>query len=595
MNDPRRYDVVIVGGGLAGSLLAKEFVSDGRSVLMLESGRDTGFTFEGYRSFVESYLRDLNKGPNSPYPSPPDAGDTDTPGYVGQLGPVPFSTDYVRGLGGTTLHWLGTCLRMLPADFRTQTLYGRGEDWPLAYEDLEPFYQRAEGEFGVSANVEDQKYLGVWFADGYEFPMYRIPPSYIDQRFSEGLRGFGVEMAGRTYPVQVSNTPQARNSIPNPRYDGGRGYEPVGAVGAPDVGLRCEGHSSCIPICPVQAKYNALKTLAGVFNLLDARGLPKDRFRLVTQAVASRLDVDPDSGRVRGVEYKVYRDDASGAEETGMAYGRVYVVAAHAIETAKLMLISEAERASPHLGHYLMDHPYMLVLGSARGPMGTGRGPSSTSGIESLRDGPFRREHAAFRIEVGNWGWRFATDSPYGEVAELVDGKHLFGATLRSRLHRDLTRQVHLGPLVEQLPEYDNRVTVEPGQRDPLGIPRPRIWYDVSDYTRAGMAAAQRVCQDVYRHLDVQYVEKPPPAFAVRVGFGTQTLAFYGAGHIVGTHRMGARRETSVVNTWQRSWDHDNLYLVGCGSMPTIGTSNPTLTMAALAYRSAQQILKNLR
>ena len=594
MNERRRYDVVIVGGGFAGSLLAKELVSHGRSVLVLESGRNTGFTFPGYQSLVDTYLLDLNKGPNSPYPENANAGDTDTPGYVEQTGPVPFTTDYVRALGGTSLHWLGTCLRMLPADFRMQTLYGLGEDWPLAYEDLEPFYRRAEGEIGVSANVEEQGYHGVWFEDGYEFPMYRIPPSYIDQRLSEGLRRFRVDVAGRSYPVGVTSTPQARNSIPNPRYNGGKGYEPVGAAGAPDTGQRCEGHSSCIPICPVQAKYNALKTLASIFRLLDTRGMPKDHFRIITQAVASRLDIDGDSGRIRAVEYKVYRNEASGEHETGTAYGRVYVVAANAVETAKLMLISERERASPHLGHYLMDHPYMMVLGRAREPMGVGRGPSSTSGIESLRDGPFRRELAAFRIEVGNWGWRFAADSPYADVAELVEREHLFGARLRSRLHHDLTRQVHLGPLVEQLPEYRNRVTLEPGARDPLGIPRPRIWYDVSDYTRAGMAAAQRVCQKMYRQLRVQYVEKAQP-FAVQVRYRTQPLAFYGAGHMVGTHRMGTQRATSVVNTWQRSWDHDNLYLVGCGSMCTIGTSNPTLTMAALAFRSARKILQDLR
>ena len=94
------------------------------------------------------------------------------------------------------------------------------------------------------------------------------------------------------------------NSTPNPDYDGGKGYSPVGAVGDPETGQRCEGNSSCVPICPVQAKYNALKTLATI---------PTDRVevKIQSRSVASQVLIDPDSGRVSGVVYKQYHDEKS--------------------------------------------------------------------------------------------------------------------------------------------------------------------------------------------------------------------------------------------------------------------------------------------
>ena len=94
--------------------------------------------------------------------------------------------------------------------------------------------------------------------------MYRIPPSYLDQQIAEAVDGKTVTLDGEPAELLVSSTPQARNSMPNPHYNDGQGYQPIGAHGAPHEGLRCEGNSSCIPICPVQAKYSPLKTWGAV-------------------------------------------------------------------------------------------------------------------------------------------------------------------------------------------------------------------------------------------------------------------------------------------------------------------------------------------
>ena len=271
----RDYDVVIVGAGISGSILAKQLAARGRRVLILEGGTGQALDYAGYRGNLETYYKAGAKATNSPYPNnenaaQPDVLDVistdpvaDSRGYLVQQGPLPFKSDYARTAGGTTLHWLGTCLRMLPDDFRTRSQYGVGLDWPIGYQELKPYYAMAEREIGVAAEARDQlelqQLLGIdedWFDPDYVYPMHRIPQSYSDRFFADGLRDFSVDYGGRGYPVRVTSTPQGRNGMPNARYPGG--YTPVGAVGNPDLGQRCQGNSSCVPICPVQAKYNAL-------------------------------------------------------------------------------------------------------------------------------------------------------------------------------------------------------------------------------------------------------------------------------------------------------------------------------------------------
>src|SRR5688572_10564577 len=130
-----------------------------------------------------------------------------------------------------------------------QTTYGVGVDWPITYDDIQPYYCEAEWSIGVAANVEDQAKLGVWFPEGYDYPMERIPPSYSDQVIRQATQDASVTLSDqRTYPVRVSSLAQARNSMPRTHriVVNGRerhGYTPVGAVGSPDTGLRCEGNA----------------------------------------------------------------------------------------------------------------------------------------------------------------------------------------------------------------------------------------------------------------------------------------------------------------------------------------------------------------
>jgi hypothetical protein len=240
-----------------------------------------------------------------------------------------------------------------------------------------------------------------------------------------------------------------------------------------------------------------------------------------------------------------------------------------------------------------MDHPFMMAWALMPDSIGAFRGPSSTAGIEILRDGPFRRRRAAFRAEIANWGWDFAAFAPYADVAEAVHGRGLSGSALRSWLARRIPRQIRLGFLLEQLPSPHNRVTLD-RRTDGLGLPRPRLRYDVDDYTRRGMAAARECADQVFGLLGAEDATTYLPTDPGYVTLNGGGYTYHGSGHTVGTHRMGDDAATSVVDPQQRSWDHENLYVVGAGSMPTIATSNPTLTLAALAFRSAAAVLEDL-
>jgi choline dehydrogenase-like flavoprotein len=347
--------------------------------------------------------------------------------------------------------------------------------------------------------------------------------------------------------------------------------------------MRCEGNASCIPICPAQAKYNALKTL---------HRAERDGVEVRTQAVVSRVVLSPDRRRVRALEYIPY-DDGSLPRAPVRVTAERYVLAANAIENAKLLLLSGAANGSGEVGRNLMDHPFMLAWAQMPESVGAFRGPSSTSGLEMLRDGRFRRHRAAFRAELANWGWDFAAFAPYVDVEEAVHERGLSGAALRNWLARRVPRQIRIGFLLEQLPSAHNRVTLD-RRTDALGLPRPRIHYDVDDYTRKGFAAARSFASQAFALMGATEVTQYSPDDPGYVTLDGAGYTFHGAGHVVGTHRMGADPRTSVVDDRQRSWDHENLYLVGCGSHPTIATGNPTLTLGALAFRSAESILADL-
>jgi len=606
--DGHKYDVIVVGAGLAGTMVAKQLGDQGWRVLVLEAGTQTLDTWPGHLDAMNTFYSALAKVPNSPY-RPNEAapssdvlhtvskpgGGYESKGYLVQNGPLPYGTDYLRANGGTFMHWLGLTPRMHPTDFKVRTTYDYGLDWPIGYEKLEPYYRMAEREIGVSGNVAEQRAeIGLPFPEDYVFPMHEIPSSYLDRVLARDLDGKRVDSPHTSEPIElkVVNTPHGRNSTPNKKYDGGKGYRPVEAAGLPNYGERCVGNSSCTPICPVQAKYNPLKTQAAW----------SQKVTLAARAVVTRV-LAGENGRVFGVEYQAYDDPAAPVATTHTAEAHVVVLAAHAIENAKLLLASELANSSDQVGRNLMDHPVMLTWGLMPQQVGPYRGPGSTSALEAFRTGDTRASHAPFRTVIANWGWIWAAFSPGSDVegklgipfsTQKPRGKAVYGKRLRQELGDEIGRQFAFQFEMEQDAEARNRVTIDRRYRDRLGNHRPVLTYDLSDHVKEGMAVAQHVSQQIFAQLRAKsrtrYSDESPSFFE----YEGAPFEFHGAGHGAGTHIMGTAPGNSVVDEWQRTWDHPNLYAVGCGSMPSIGTSNPSLTMTALALRSAEQIHRDL-
>lgn len=533
-------DVLIVGAGVAGSLAAWRLAQAGAKVLVLEAGPRTERA-EALAHFQRAAVRT----PESPYPEAPHAPrpvSDDPHHYYVQEGPDLFKSTYERRVGGTTWHWLGTTLRFLPEDFRLRTRYGVGEDWPIAYGDLEPWYCQAEEQLGVAG--DDGEDLGSPRSRPYPLPP--IPQTYLDRRVAQAVAGPGLKLT-------VQPTPQARNS---------RSYD-----GRPP----CCGNASCIPICPIWAKYDA------TVHVRKAEALGA---QVIEDAVASFVEVDP-AGRIASIRYR--RPDGT----LHRATARVYVLAAHAIEVPKLLLLSRTgalpdgvANSSGQVGRNLMDHPIQLSWALAKSPLYPYRGPLSTSGIEQLRGGDFRRDRAAYRIEIANDGWSWPQGDPIVSASALI-GRGIRGPALVARLNEQAERELRLASLIEQIPDGDNRITPAFDRLDALGIPRPRIRYRVDDYVRRGMADARDVHERIFDSLQ-----------ASERRHGT---TYEGAGHIIGTYRMGENPKTSVVDRAQRSHDHPNLFLLGSGVFPSSGTANPTLTLAALALQAAEAIIRDLR
>jgi choline dehydrogenase-like flavoprotein len=531
-------DVIVVGSGISGALLAARLSATGLKVAILEAGAPVDRA-DATQRFWDAAI----KVPECPYPPSKQADHPTSDNldhWYRQVGPDKFKSTYVKVLGGTTWHWLGTCLRFVPNDFRLATAYGRGVDWPIDYDDLEPFYGQAENEIGVSGDSGES--LGSPRSSAY--PMPQIPQTFLDKAYARALTGTRYD---------VRSTPQGRNSVE-------RGNRPA-----------CCGNASCIPICPVQAKYDATAHL----SLAQKSGAA-----VHVQTTATFVEIGPDR-RVAAIRFKRW----DGSE--GLASGKVFVIAAHAIETPRLLLNSRTEtlpngvaNSSDQVGRNLMDHPTQLSWALAPAPVWPYRGPISTSGIENLRDGTFRKDRPAFRIEIGNDGWSWPKGAPVTTAAELAQSG-LRGKALDGALRDQASRHIRLASLVEQLPDPQNRITLDPDERDSYGVPLPRIDYRLDAYVRSGLSAARDAHAEIFGSLGTAQVEHRDVA--------------EGAGHIIGTARMGSDPKNSVVDGNLRSHDHPNLFILGSAVFPTSATANPTLTIAALSLRAADHVKITLR
>jgi choline dehydrogenase-like flavoprotein len=569
--DENQYDVVIIGAGVAGALCACELKTarPQARILLLEAGaNETGP--DQRKAFTESYQVSATQPTTAPYeklannkdryaPSSDGANDPFVMNtYYVETGPDLYKSGFQRMVGGSTWAWRGNCPRFLPPDFKLKKNYGKGVDWPLTYNDLEPYYARAEVELGVSGNRAEWDTPDLT-PRSTDFPMPGIAPSYGDELVRTALATI-PPIDGK--PVTVVTNPQARNSV---EYQG----RPA-----------CQGNSSCVPICPSGAKYDGSVHVKRARDVLDIEMRPG--------CVATKLLPTPGGGP--GPTTVVFKDWTTTDRAEQKVTGTHVVLALGAIETAKLWLLSELPNDSDQVGRNLMDHLTEEVVGLFGQPVFPFRGPQTTLSIETFRDGTYRDQTGGFRMTVGNDGWG-RTESPGVTLEEAMWDKpnqklKLFGQPLRDSIEHRVTRMLRFSYSTEQLPEPENRVTLSK-EKDALDVPRPQIAYRISDYSKSSLAYGHSVARRIWQHLQ-------DTAGATDVKPQQPLLKYKGSGHLMGTMRMGAEKSTSVVDADGRSHAHSNVWVVGASVFPTGGTANPTLTVAALTLRTAEKLAATL-
>ncbi|MBM6551844.1 GMC family oxidoreductase [Marinomonas ostreistagni] len=523
-------DVVIVGAGIVGSLMAEKIAQQGLSVLILESGPNID-----RNHVVAKFRHGVDKGDYmAPYPyndwAPEPRKFND---YFQNEGPVPYSASYIRGVGGTTWHWAGMAWRYVPNDFKLKTLYGVGRDWPFSYDDLEPFYYEAEVKMGVSGPEDNGS------PRSKPFPMPELAPSWALSRVRDRLEGIGYKVIGNT---------AARNSQ---NYDG----RPA-----------CVGNNNCMPVCPVDAQYH---------GGISAQSAKQAGVNIITEAIVYKIEHAKNSDKIEAIHYYTPNKDSF------RVTGKTFVLAANAIETPKLMLMSKSDRfpngignSNDMVGRHLCDHPRAKVSFEVDEPIWPGRGPMSEYSIQSERDGEWRSESAAFRID-------FSNTNPVRGITDKLIKQGVYGEELEQQIRHKSAHSMGMKNIVEQLPDPNNRVML--GDRlDTLGIPNPKFYYSVSDYTRRGNARAREIFTTIAKRLGAKEL-----SFSAEDKFSL-------ANHITGTLGMGDDRATTVCNGEGRSHFHDNLFLAGTGVLPTVATVNSTLTAVAVGLRTAEFIIEDL-
>lgn len=525
-------DVVIVGSGIAGAMTAYQLARRNLQVLVLEAGpRIT--RQQTVNRFMRSHKLDLSAGyPNSPFAQRPDWSGEDPQDYVRQMGPAVDRAEFLKVVGGTTWHWAGIAMRLTPADLTIRSRYGVGVDWPLDYAELEPYYLQAEREIGVSGDsVNDTS-----CPRSAPFPLPPYPLTWCNKVVLRRLKDLGVTFHPR---------PVARNS---------RAY---------DGRSQCVGYGTCSPICPSGAQYNASVHVAkaeqlGVRVEANARVdalLPDD-----TGRIQAALVTRPDGGRMR-------------------VTAKTFVLAANAVESTRLLLMSADNRfpdglanASGRVGRHYCGHPGIRCRFLMPEPVYNGRGPESTIVSYTFRDGPFRSERAGWSLSIYN-------RAHIHDITNELLNSQVRPPELMERIRTRTFHEVEMDTHMEQLPDFDNRLTIDRNQLDAAGLPHLQLHYRFGAYEQAGFEHIRSTFLDLTQAMNAEVLE---------------ISDHFSHHHMIGTCRMGVDRTTSVVDPDCRSHDHHNLYLAGSAVFPTGGTANPTLTIAALAIRSAEKIAADL-
>jgi choline dehydrogenase-like flavoprotein len=503
-------DFCIVGTGAGGGVLAQRLARYGFSVVALEAGpwhdSETGMVSDEAGS-ANLYWNDRR--------------------ITGGTDPLELGANNSgRGVGGSTVHYAAFCPRLHPSDFRERSLDGVAVDWPISYDDLEPYYERMEREYPVSGPAHFP------WGKRHGYPYAPLQAGTAGQMLIKGCVRLGIPVVAGG-PVAI----------------------PAGSMGKRP---HCIMRGFCLLGCKVGAKHSI-----HVSHIPDAI---EHGAEIRTHSMAYEVAIN-DQGRATGVRY--YRSDSNGRIIAEEQQARAVVVAGYAIESPRLLLNSKSSlfpdglaNSSGLVGKFLMAQAAPVVWGRFPEMIRQYKAPPACASTEE-----FYETDPAHSFARG-FALQSVSPLPIAMAHLLADENGRFGLELLEAM-QDYNHYGCIGVLGEILPDARNSVSIA-SETDQYGIPVAYVHFNLFENDRRlmefGAGTAERVLE---------------------AAGATETHWTPRYAHLVGTCRMGFTPDDSVVDRWCRSWDVPNLLIVDGSVMPTQGSSNPALTISALAARTA--------
>jgi len=549
--DPREtiYDAVVVGSGATGGWAAKRLCEAGLRVALLEAGR--AVTPKEFTEHLPSYkLKYRDHSPEivrtrpvqkqcyacmeynyewfvndleNPYSTPPDK---------------PFTWQRLRVLGGRSLVWGRQSYRLSDNDFKAASLDGYGDDWPLAYADLAPYYDMVEQYVGISGAAEGHPML----PDGHFLPPMKMSCGEIQLRERvEAKFGYTVTIGRSAVLTQNHN---------------GR--------------LACHYCGPCERGCSTFSYFSSPFT-----TVKDA--LSTGNCTLMTNAVVSQVNMDGAQSKAKGVTY-VDRLTRQVRE----VRGKVVILCAQALESTRILLNSATREyptglgnSSGALGRYLMDH---VVGGGASGRLAEFKTPPDANEpqrpngiyVPRFRNTPSSGKHSRF---IRGYGFQGGAGADFNFAAEG------YGASFKKAV-KEGVYGISLGAFGESLARWDNYCEIDPHLKDAWGIPALRIVMTHGENERALMEDASATAAEMLEAAGAKEIK-------VTANVEEPGMAI----HELGTARMGNNPKKSVLNPFNQTHDIKNLFVMDGASFVSSACQNPTLTMMAITVRACDHLI----
>lgn len=559
------YDVIIVGSGAGGGMATHQLANAGLKVALIEAGDFYDPADEEQRTQLRYPWESPRRGastqrrPFGDYNSCIGGWELDGEPYT-QKGDTDFMWWRGRMLGGRTNHWGRISLRFGPLDFRRRDIDGLGDNWPIGYEDIKPYYDKVDKLIGVFGSNE-----GLYNdPDGYFLPAPK--PRLHELYYIDGARKSNVPVI------------PARKSILTKRINHERGL--------------CFYCGQCSRACGVHADFSSSTVL--IYPALNG-----GQVDLFTNSMVREVATDQE-GRATGVSYI----DKKNNQDLQLR-GRSVILAASACSSARILLNSRSSQhdnglgnSSDHVGRYLHDS-----TGASRAaflPDLMDRDIYNEDGVGGMHvytpwwlEGANLDFSRGYHLEIGggmsmpSYGFGFAANQYNEYLGKRVGG---YGNQLRDDIRRFYGARLSIACRGESVPQYNNRCELDPVVVDEWGIPVLRFDYQWTQ---------QEINQS--RHMQDTMEELLEASGGVMLGDKPGVDQNYGLTqpgeiiHEVGTTRMGVDAGTSVTNEFGQLHDADNIFVVDGGTFVSQADKNPTWTILALAWRTSDYIVEQMR